>query len=514
MTPDGPQTSVEPLVTMTGITVRYPGQVALDHVDFRVFPGEVHSLMGENGAGKSTLIKALTGAQRIDEGSIRLRGAPVSFGSTAEATAAGISAVYQEVNLLPNLSVAENVMLGREVRGRFGIDWRRTHQEASRVLARLGLHIDPASTLVQHAPGVRQLVAIARAISTSPSVLILDEPTSSLDEDEVRELFAIIRGLRDSGVAVLFISHFLEQVYEIADRLTVLRNGELVGEFPTRAILRRDLVRNMLGRDIDVLDQLGGRTRELAGGEVPPLSARGVRTAALEQPFDLDVAEGEVIGFAGLLGSGRTEVARALAGIDPLEKGQIVLAGKRRRLRTPRAAIGARVVYSSEDRRTEGIVADLTVRENIVLALQAQRGWFRPISRARQDELATSYIEALRILPADPNAPAGSLSGGNQQKVLLARWLAIAPRILILDEPTRGIDVGAKVEIQRLVTSLADNGISVLYISAELDEVIRLSDRIVVMRDHEIVSVLSGDSVTREGLLAIIAEGADADGET
>jgi galactofuranose transport system ATP-binding protein len=502
-------TSADPAVRMRRVTVRYPGQLALDGVDLTLHAGEIHSLLGENGAGKSTLLKVLTGAIAPDEGEVLLSGTPVRFGSPAGAAAAGIGAVHQELRLLPNLTIAENILLGREPRRLLGIDWRAMHREAGEALQRLGLDIDPGLVLGEQSAAVRQLVAIARALHPRPGVLILDEPTASLDQTEVDELFRILRGLRDGGVAIVFVSHFLEQVYEIADRLTVLRNGRLVGEFLPHEILRRDLVGKMLGRAAVDLELLAERRHEDAGADGAPalLTARQVARDRALHPFDLDVFEGEVLGFAGLLGSGRSEVARALAGVDPIDSGTVRVDGDLQRPDDPRGAIARSVVYSSEDRREEGIIAGLTVRENIVLALQAQRGWFRRLSTSRQQELATSYIEALRIHPDDPEVLAGSLSGGNQQKVLLARLLALAPRILVLDEPTRGIDVGAKLEIQRLVDSLVSNGLSVLYVSTELDEVLRLSDRIAIMRDHRLVSVVDADRLSRDELLSVIAEG-------
>jgi len=471
-----PALTQAPVVEMADISISFPGVKALDGVDFRMFPGEVHSLMGENGAGKSTLIKALTGVYSIDSGVIRLGGQQVTFAEPAQAQAAGISTVYQEVNLLGNLTVAENVLLGREPRRFGGINWRAMRRRAAEILEDLSLDVDPNSLLNSHSLAVQQLVAIARAIDIKAKVLILDEPTSSLDLEEVAELFRVIRSLKESGVAILFVSHFLDQVYEISDRLTVLRNGQLVGEYLTE----------------------------------PFLVATGITRKGAIAPVDLVIGAGEVVGLAGLLGSGRTEVARLIGGVDRTDGGQLEVGGQPIKLRTPRQAIKHRIAYSSENRRAEGIVDELSVRDNVILALQADRGWFRPIARKRQDELAASYIEALNIKTPNADTPVRNLSGGNQQKVLLARWLAIAPRLLILDEPTRGIDVGAKAEIQKLVYSLAENGMSVLFISAELEEVLRLSNRIVVLRDRQKVADLLNDDLDVDDLLALIAEGATA----
>ncbi|MBX9244605.1 sugar ABC transporter ATP-binding protein [Actinotalea ferrariae] len=499
-----------PLLELTGATVRFGADAALDDVSFRMFPGEVHSLMGENGAGKSTLIKAITGALPLDAGTLVLEGRPVRFATPYDAQRAGVSTVYQEIDLLPNLSVAENVLLGREPRAFGLVDHRLMRRRAAAVLADLGLDVDPASTLGTHPVAVQQLVAIARAIATDVKVLVLDEPTSSLDLDEVAELFDVVRRLTARGVAVLFVSHFLDQVYELCDRVTVLRDGRFVGEYLTRELLRIDLVAKMLGREVSELaERQRGAVAEPEA--VPLLSARGVTTARGVQGVDVDVAEGEVVGVAGLLGSGRTALARAVTGVARLEAGSVRVDGAGARLDSPRRAIGLGLVYSSENRRTEGIVAELSVLDNITLALQAQRGALRPIPLARRRELAQSWVDALGIRPPDLDRPAGTLSGGNQQKVLLARLLALAPRVLVLDEPTRGIDVGAKVEIQNLVGELADNGLSVVFISAELEEVLRVSDRVVVLRDGRVVGTVESDDVTTGSLLALVAR-PDEDG--
>jgi len=496
--------AVAPVVEMRGISITFPGVKALDGVDFRMFPGEVHSLMGENGAGKSTLIKALTGVYGIDAGTITLAGDEVSFSGPAQAQAAGISTVYQEVNLLPNLSVAENIMLGREPH-RFGsIDWRAMRRRAAVLLESLNLEIDPGSLLGDHSLAVQQLVAIARAIDVQAKVLILDEPTSSLDADEVAELFRVIRSLKEQGVAILFVSHFLDQVYELCDRVTVLRDGKLVGEYLTRELLRIDLVHAMLGRSADKL-RTRSRLHVVDGRSEPYLSARAVSVGSGIAEADVDMVEGEVLGVAGLLGSGRTELARAITGIDRLDAGIIKVQGARGSIAGPRSAISLGVVYSSENRRAEGIIGDLSVGENITLALQAERGILRRIRPSRQRELALSWMEALDIRPRDLGRPARTLSGGNQQKVLLARLLALSPRALVLDEPTRGIDVGAKVEVQNLVGELADNGLSVMFISAELEEVLRVGNRVAIVQGGRIVGTLPSDELTPDMLTAMVA---------
>jgi len=493
-----------PLVEVTGATVYFGADAALDGVDLRLFAGEVHSLMGENGAGKSTLIKALTGALPLSAGTIRLDGKALHFASPHDAQRAGIRAVYQEIDLLPNLSVAENIALGSESR-RFGlIDWSRMRAQAQVALADLGLDIDPASLLGHHSLAVQQLVAIARAISTDARVLVLDEPTSSLDQAECAELFRVVRDLKERGVAIIFISHFLDQVYEICDRVTVLRDGKLVGEYLTRELLRIDLVHAMLGRSAD---NLRTRTRLHVADDrrEPFLSARAVSVGSRIIEADVDMVEGEVLGVAGLLGSGRTELARAISGIDRLDAGIIRVQGAGEGLDGPRAAISLGVVYSSENRRAEGVIGDLSVAENITLALQAERGVLRRMRPSRQRELATSWMEALDIRPRDLDRPAGTLSGGNQQKVLLARLLALSPRVLVLDEPTRGIDVGAKVEVQNLVGELADNGLSVMFISAELEEVLRVGNRVAIVQGGRVVDTLPSEELTPDLLTAMVA---------
>jgi galactofuranose transport system ATP-binding protein len=493
------------------ITKEFPGVRALDGVDFRLLPGEVHALLGENGAGKSTLIKVLTGVYGVEAGEIRLGGAPVHFASPEQAQRAGVSTVYQEVNLMPNLSVAENIFLGRQPGSGARIRWSRIRARAYELLARLRLDIDVTRPLGGYSLAVQQLVAIARAIDISAQVLILDEPTSSLDQDEVSRLFEVLRQLKQEGLAILFVTHFLGQVYEIADRITVLRNGKLVGEYPTAELPEVELVRKMIGTELAVLERVDEQTRRGLGTaerQEPVLIAHELGRTRSIAPFDLTVRRGEVVGLAGLLGSGRTEVARLLFGADRADHGSVELAGEPVTLRTPRDAADHGIAFCPENRRAEGLVPELTVRENIVLALQASRGWSRPLSRRRQEELVRRYVELLRITPADPDVPAGTLSGGNQQKLLLARWLITEPRLLILDEPTRGIDIGAKAEIQRLVVSLSEGGMAVLFISAELEEVLRLSHRIAVLRDRKLVGELTNDDrVDVDLVLQTIASG-------
>jgi galactofuranose transport system ATP-binding protein len=497
-----------PMLTMTGVSKQFPGVRALSGVDFRLFPGEIHALMGENGAGKSTLIKVLTGVYPIDEGSVVLDGTPVAFGSPLQAQSGGVSTVYQEVNLCPNLSVAENVFIGREPRQFGRIQWSLMRARSRELLKRLQLDIDVTERLSEYSLAVQQMVAIARAIDISAKVLIFDEPTSSLDAGEVAQLFRVMRQLRDDGVAILFVTHFLDQVYEISDRITVLRNGRLVGEYLTRELPQLQLVEKMIGKELDVLEKLEEHTKRSLATSAPLVEAVELGRKGSIAPFSLTIHAGEVVGLAGLLGSGRTELARLLFGADRHDHGQILVDGAPATIRTPSGAMARDIAFCSENRRTEGLIEELTVRENVILALQASRGWSRPLPRRRQDELVDKYIKALRITPADPEAIVRNLSGGNQQKVILARWLITEPRLLILDEPTRGIDVGAKAEIQRLVVELSDGGLAVLFISAELDEVLRLSHKVAVLRDRHVVSELVNDStVDADTVMQTIASG-------
>ncbi|MFD6138423.1 sugar ABC transporter ATP-binding protein [Promicromonospora sp. NPDC060271] len=497
------------VVEMTGISVEFPPVKALDGVDFRLRPGEIHALMGENGAGKSTLIKALTGIYSPTAGTIVVDGVERRFTGPADARAHGISTVYQEVNLCENLTVAENIMLGAEPRLLGGLNWSAMRRQAASHLERMGLDIDPASSLGSHSLAVQQLVAICRATVGDCKVLILDEPTSSLDTDEVAHLFTVMRTLRDEGVAILFVSHFLDQIYEVSDRMTVLRNGGLVGEYVTADLPAAELVQHMIGRSMEVLEAAEEvlEHTERPADATPLLQVIGLGRKGSVQPFDLELYEGEVVGLAGLLGSGRTELARLLTGAERADVGETRVTGAPARLRTPRAAMSHGIAYTSEDRKGEGVVDGLTVRENIVLALQARRGWIRPLPRKQVDELVASYIKQLGIRPANPEALLRNLSGGNQQKVLLARWLATAPQLLVLDEPTRGIDVGAKAEIQKLVADLAAEGMSVVFISAELEEVLRISHRIAVMRDRRKVAEIDGGGATMDQVVDLIAGG-------
>lgn len=500
---------VEPVVEVRGVSITFPGVKALDDVSFRLLPGEVHTLMGENGAGKSTLIKALTGVYQIDSGSIVVGGVERRLSGTASAQAAGISTVYQEVNLCTNLSIGENVMLGHEVRGWAGVDWRKTHAEASKALARMGLgDLDPRAPLSSISIALQQLVAISRAMVTDSKVLILDEPTSSLDANEVEVLFTVIRRLRDQGVAILFVSHFLDQVYAISDRITVLRNGRFVGEYLTEDLDRTQLISKMIGKDFATLRALGSnrQTEVRDRSETPLFAADALGRKGAIEPTDVEVHAGEVVGFAGLLGAGRTELARLIAGADKADSGTVRVRGKKVTLSSPVSGLANGIAYSTESRRDDGIVGDLSVRENIMLAVQARRGWFRRVPAKEVDKLVQTYMQRFSVRPNDPDRPIRLLSGGNQQKVLLGRWLATNPDLLLLDEPTRGIDVGAKADIQETVAELAEGGMGVVFISSELEEVVRLSERIVILKDHaKVGEVINGPEVSAESIVSIIA---------
>ncbi|MFC7679856.1 sugar ABC transporter ATP-binding protein [Paenibacillus sp. GCM10028914] len=496
-----------PLLQMTNIHKRFPGVKALSDVSLRLFPGEVHALMGENGAGKSTLIKVLTGVYSIDEGNVEMEGTPITVHSPLESQAVGISTVYQEVNLCPNLTVAENIFIGREPRKLGRILWKEMNQRAEELLKdRLNLNLDVSQPLYMYSVAVQQLIAIARALNISSKVLILDEPTSSLDKNEVEQLFRVVRKLKSDGLAILFVTHFLDQMYEISDRVTILRNGEFVGEYMAKDLTRLDLVLKMIGKELNLLEELPvlSETYRNEAGEVL-IKAEGLGRKGAIEPFDLSIGKGEVVGLAGLLGSGRTEIARLLFGVDKPDTGKLTFTDGRESVHSPREAIHRRIAFCSENRKTEGIIGDLTIRENIILALQAKQGLFKTIPRKRQDEIADEYIRLLNINPPNPDHLIKNLSGGNQQKVLLARWLLTEPNLFILDEPTRGIDIGAKAEIQKLVLSLSRQGMSFVFISSELEEVLRVSDRIAVLRDRHIVTEISDKDMSQHTIMQAIA---------
>jgi len=489
---------------LLGISKAFPGVWALDNVNFRLNPGEVHALLGENGAGKSTLIKIMTGALARDAGEIRLDGTPVEIDSTSKARVLGISTVYQEVNLVPTMSVTKNLTLERQPR-RFGlVSWRGARARARERLKRLNLDIDIERPLGSYSVAIQQLVAIARALEEDTKVLVLDEPTASLDAREVELLFQIIRDLKARGIAIVFITHFIDQVYAIADRISILRNGRLIGTAATGELPRLRLIALMIGRELEQVEARHSVAGSPAGGE-PILIAERIGRRRTLAPIDLALRPGEVVGLAGLLGSGRTETAKLLFGAVRPDSGQLKLDGMPFAHHSPRQSLRHGIGFCPEDRKAEGLIGELSVRENIVLALQAKRGWLRRLSRDEQERLADEMIRALAIATPDAEKPVGQLSGGNQQKVVLARWLVSEPRILILDEPTRGIDVGAHAEVVALIRRLCEQGLALLVASSELDEIVAVSDRVAVMRDRHKVGEIVGNDITRERIIQTIA---------
>ncbi len=491
-------------IEMLRISKAFPGVRALEGVDLRVEAGEIHALMGENGAGKSTLIKVLTGALRGDGGEIRMDGRPVQIGSTGEAQVLGIGAVYQEVNLIPTMSVTKNLTLGRQPR-RFGlVDWRGARRLARERLKRLNIDIDVERPLGTYSVAVQQLIAIARALEDDTRVLVLDEPTASLDANETELLFGIMRDLKRCGIAMVFITHFIDQVYRISDRISVLRNGLLVGTAETANLPPLKLISMMLGRELVQTEERLVTATSSAKGE-PIVVAEGLGRRRLMAPFDLSVRPGEVVGLAGLLGSGRTEVAKLIFGAVRPDSGRLSVGGVPMTTHSPGRSLRQGMAFCPEDRKAEGLILELTVRENIILALQTKRGWLQRLSHDEQEELAQKMIKALGIATPDADKPVGQLSGGNQQKVVLARALVAEPRILILDEPTRGIDVGAHAEIVALIRRLCEQGLALLVASSELDELVAVSDRIAVLRDRQKIGEIAEREITRENVIRTIA---------
>ncbi len=494
-----------PLMAIRGLSKAFLGVQALDGVDFTLRHGEIHALLGENGAGKSTLIKTLTGVYQRDGGTVALEGRAIAPRGVEEAQRLHIGTVYQEVNLLPNLSVAENLFLGRQPM-RFGlVDRGAMRRRARAILMPYGLSLDVTAPLGRFSVATQQIVAIARAVDMSAKVLILDEPTASLDAQEVAVLFRVMRSLRARGIGIVFVTHFLDQVYEVCDRITVLRNGRLVGERRTAELPRLDLVAMMLGRELEAAAHRIETGPEELDSRPPLARFKGFGKARSVEPFDLVIRPGEVVALAGLLGSGRTETVRLVFGMDRADQGEATVDGRPARLKGPRDAVRLGFGFCPEDRKKEGIVGELSVRENIILALQARQGWLKPIPRRRQEEIADRFIRLLDIRTPDAERPIQFLSGGNQQKALLARWLATEPRLLILDEPTRGIDVGAHAEIIRLIERLCADGMALLVVSSELEEIVAYSRRVVVLRDRRHVAELRGGEVSVERIVAAIA---------
>ncbi|MEE3467325.1 MAG: sugar ABC transporter ATP-binding protein [Eubacterium sp.] len=494
---------------MRGIYKSFPGVKALQNVDFTLCKGEIHALMGENGAGKSTLIKVLTGVYGKDSGEIFLDGVEgtASIHSPQDAQNVGISTVYQEITLCPNLSVAENMYIGRD-KGKV-VKWKQRNKDADKILTELDIPAKSTQQLGSCSLAVQQMVAIARAVDMDCKVLILDEPTSSLDENEVEKLFGLMRNLKAKGVGIIFVTHFLEQVYEVCDKITVLRDGQLVGEYVIEDLPRVQLVAKMLGKEMDDMADIKGDASTYDGADADQVvyEAKELASTSGIKPFDFHIKKGEVNGFTGLLGSGRSESVRAVFGADRVLGGTVKKNGKEVKIKKPIQAMKNGIAYLPEDRKVDGIIGDLSVRDNIILALQVMKGFFKPFSHAQAQAFAEEYIKLLDIKTASADTPIKSLSGGNQQKVILGRWLLTHPEYLILDEPTRGIDVGTKVDIQKLVLKLASEGMSITFISSETDEMLRTCSRLVVMRDGKQVGELTGDELTQSGIMSAIAGG-------
>ena len=501
------------VLAMRHISITFPGVRALDNVDFTLKKGEIHALMGENGAGKSTLIKVLTGVHTMDSGEVYLAGyeGAVSIHSPGEAQRMGISTVYQEVNLCPNISVAENICIGHQPRTAFGaIKWKEMNSRAHEALKGIGLeNINVTKQLGEYSVAVQQMVAIARAVDFHCKVLILDEPTSSLDDEEVVKLFIVMNKLREAGTGIIFVTHFLEQVYEICDAITVLRNGELVGRYTTDELPRVQLVAKMLGHEFDDLASIRNPDAQSASNSDKPtvVKAVGLSHHGTIKPFNIEIRKGEVVGLTGLLGSGRSELARTLYGADHADEGELFFEGKKLKAQAPIDSMRAGMAYLPEDRKEESIIADLSIRENLIIALQAKTGVFKLLPVAKQNELADQYIKALSIKTPSPETLIKQLSGGNQQKVIIGRWLVTHPEFLILDEPTRGIDVGTKTEIQKLILQLAGEGMTIMFISSEIDEMLRTVNRLCVLRDGAKVGELNNDNLDQRAVMAAIAGG-------
>jgi monosaccharide-transporting ATPase len=502
------------VLDVVGVSKSFPGVHALQDVSFSLKPGEVHALIGENGAGKSTLIKVITGVYQADVGEVRYQGESVSFKSPLAAQESGISTIYQEVNLVPLMSVARNLFLNREPR-RFGlIDSTTMKREAREILRGYGVDVNVSRPLRSLGLGAQQMVAIARAVQLDARVVIMDEPTSSLEQREVETLFGVVRRLRDAGIGIVYVSHRLDELFQICDRVTVMRDGAVVKVAQMKELNRLKLVSLMLGREMVEVERHGntafGADHEIEG--TPILRVRGLERRGQLHDISLEIRPGEVVGLGGLLGAGRSETARAIVGALSLDAGTIEIDGKVLKRRSTAAAIRAGAVMLPEDRKIEGIVPNLSVRENIVLAALPRLSRFGLVTKSKQDEVVSYFIKRLRIKASSPEQRVSELSGGNQQKVMLARWLCLNPKVLLLDEPTRGIDVGAKAEVQGVIDELARDGLGVLLISSELDELIEGSDRVVVLKEGQIVGQLVGEGVSEENLMDILATGPTAEG--
>ena len=501
---------METLLSMRNISMTFPGVKALQNVDFTLEKGEIHALMGENGAGKSTLIKVLTGVHTRDSGEIFLEGKEINNHSPEEAQLNGISPVFQEVNLCTNISVAENIFAGHEPLTKLGaVKWKEMNSRAKEILAWVGLNdIDVTRALGEYSVAIQQMVAIARAVNFNCKVLILDEPTSSLDDHEVENLFNVMRQLKADGVGIIFVTHFLEQVYAVCDKITVLRNGTLQGQYTISELPRLKLVQAMLGHEVKDLESIHSNAFADDDENIPTvIKAVALTHTGTIKPFDVTIKKGEVIGLTGLLGSGRSEMARAIYGADRPDGGELEFNGKPLKAVAPIDSIRRGMAYLPEDRKAESIIADLSIRENMMIALQAKTGVFKLLPMSKQIELTEKYIKALQIKTPSSETLIKQLSGGNQQKVIIGRWLVTNPDFLILDEPTRGIDVGTKTEIQKLVVQLAGEGMTVMFISSEIDEMLRTVNRLCVLRDGAKVGELKNNGLTQTDVMAAIAGG-------
>ncbi|HEY1722864.1 MAG TPA: sugar ABC transporter ATP-binding protein [Magnetospirillaceae bacterium] len=502
----------EPLLTMTGMGISFSGVPALTDAHLTIERGEVHALIGQNGAGKSTMIKILTGAYKRDVGTIMFDGKPIDFSSPQEAQRGGISPIYQEINLIHFRTVAENIFLGREPKRMGFLDVGRMNREAAELLRRFAIDIDVRRPLMDFSTAIQQMVAIARALSFDARLVIMDEPTSSLDEREVTVLFDTIRKLKRDGVSVVFISHRLDELYAVCDRVTVMRDGRTVSTAAMTDITKLQLIAAMLGRDLKAVSErstgFAGVTGTKGGAEL--LEAEGLKIGHRVRGASLSVSAGQIVGLAGLLGSGRTEIARAIFGADPFDAGTIKFAGQTIKPRAPAETIALGLGFCTEDRKIEGIVPEMSVRENLTLALLPKLARMGVIDEGKQREIVDRFIKRLGIKTSGPEQKIRELSGGNQQKVLLARWLCMNPKLLILDEPTRGIDVGAKAEIQSLIKELADQGLGVLMISSELEEIIEGANRVFVLREGQTVADLTHEEVSEQRIMGAMAHGLDS----
>jgi monosaccharide-transporting ATPase len=502
------------VLDVVGVSKSFTGVQALREVSLGLRPGEVHALVGENGAGKSTLIKVATGVYEADSGEIRLNGERVHFASPLAAQQAGISTIYQEINLVPLMSVARNLFLNREPRRLGIIDSARMKRDARRILREYGVDVNVGRPLRELGLGAQQMVAIARAVQIDARVVIMDEPTSSLEQREVETLFGVIERLRDQGIAIVYVSHRLDELFRICDRVTVMRDGRVVHESPMSEVDRLRLVSLMLGRDMEKVERSGVTEfspHDRATG-APVLQASHLSSRRRLDDVSVDVRPGEVVGLGGLLGAGRSETAKAIVGALHTDSGRVEIDGKPVRRNSTAAAIRAGAAMLPEDRKSEGIIPGLSVRENIVLAALPRISRAGLVNRAKQDEIVDYFIKRLQIKASSPEQKVGELSGGNQQKVMLARWLCLNPKLLLLDEPTRGIDVGAKAEVQAVINELAKEGLGVVLISSELDELIEGSDRVMVLKEGRIVGELEGDQVSEDALMEALAAAPSGEG--